>query len=326
MQQAVSYVAGLYGHSAASGSLSSGRASVPEPMAGDSLHQDLRALVHDCMGKHLYDSAAFYADKLVTLSNEDPNEVFMLAQVRCAPVRRLHLALLLTQCAVLDHQAYTLQSVNCSLNRLACTFISENNRLPCLCVVGETSCSSVKLVCWYAGAQALYMGRQWRRALALLRSAGLVEAHVKGRYLAARCLVEARAPLTLISSTGFSQTVCGACWPRISEARALRVVCENSSNCVAKHDGTCRPCLQQMSSGAAALNTHAHGTSSGPRVRLAVPAAHAAPSARRPKLRAAGQGVGGVPRRAGQLGGRRCGRHGRPGSDMNALPDSHAAP
>ena len=34
------------------------------------------------------------------------------------------------------------------------------------------------------------MGRQWRRALALLRGAGLVEADVRGRYLAARCLME----------------------------------------------------------------------------------------------------------------------------------------
>ncbi len=38
--------------------------------------------------------------------------------------------------------------------------------------------------------QALYMGRQWRRALALLRDAGLIEADVRGRYLAARCLME----------------------------------------------------------------------------------------------------------------------------------------
>ncbi len=40
--------------------------------------------------------------------------------------------------------------------------------------------------------QALYMGRQWRRALALLRDAGLIEADVRGRYLAARCLMEVR--------------------------------------------------------------------------------------------------------------------------------------
>lgn len=43
-----------------------------------------------------------------------------------------------------------------------------------------------------ASVQALYMGRQWRRALALLRDAGLVEADVRGRYLAARCLMEVR--------------------------------------------------------------------------------------------------------------------------------------
>ncbi len=38
--------------------------------------------------------------------------------------------------------------------------------------------------------QALYMGKQWRRALALLRNAGLIEADVRCRYLAARCLAE----------------------------------------------------------------------------------------------------------------------------------------
>ncbi len=96
-------------------------------MAGDSLLQDLRALVHDCMGKHLYDSAAFYADKLVTLSDEDPNEVFMLAQVRCAPARQLHLALLLVQCAALDRQVCTPQLEQASLH-----LFSKNHRLLCL--------------------------------------------------------------------------------------------------------------------------------------------------------------------------------------------------
>ncbi|KAK9828405.1 hypothetical protein WJX81_004996 [Elliptochloris bilobata] len=88
-------------------------------MATEPLCQDLRFLVHDCLAKHMYESAAFYADKLVTVSDGAPGDVYVLAQ-------------------------------------------------------------------------ALYMGRQWRRALALLRSAGLVEADVRGRYLAARCLAEVR--------------------------------------------------------------------------------------------------------------------------------------
>ncbi len=51
-------------------------------MAAEPLCQDLRSLVHDCLAKHLYESAAFYADKLVTLSDGTPGDVYVLAQVR----------------------------------------------------------------------------------------------------------------------------------------------------------------------------------------------------------------------------------------------------
>ncbi len=37
-------------------------------------------------------------------------------------------------------------------------------------------------------AQAFYVGRQYRRALALLKDSELVEADIRCRYLAARCL------------------------------------------------------------------------------------------------------------------------------------------
>lgn len=42
----------------------------------------LRALVQDCLDKHLAVSAVFYADKLVTISGSAPSDVFLLAQVR----------------------------------------------------------------------------------------------------------------------------------------------------------------------------------------------------------------------------------------------------
>ncbi|KAK9905515.1 hypothetical protein WJX75_001308 [Coccomyxa subellipsoidea] len=84
---------------------------------GALLCQRMRSLVHDCLAKHLYDSAIFYADKLVTMSNGAAADVYTLAE-------------------------------------------------------------------------AFYMGRQWRRALALLRNAGLIEADIRCRYLAARCLAE----------------------------------------------------------------------------------------------------------------------------------------
>ncbi len=51
-------------------------------MAAEPLCEDLRGLVHDCLAKHLYESAAFYADKLVTLSDGTPSDVYVLAQVR----------------------------------------------------------------------------------------------------------------------------------------------------------------------------------------------------------------------------------------------------
>ena len=41
----------------------------------------LRSLVHDCLAKHMYEAAAFFADKLVTLSAGAPQDVYILAQV-----------------------------------------------------------------------------------------------------------------------------------------------------------------------------------------------------------------------------------------------------
>jgi anaphase-promoting complex subunit 6 len=40
----------------------------------------LRAVVQDSLGKHLYENAIFFADKLVTLSRGDPDDVYRLAQ------------------------------------------------------------------------------------------------------------------------------------------------------------------------------------------------------------------------------------------------------
>lgn len=41
----------------------------------------LRSVVHDCLAKHMYEAAAFFADKLVTASGYAPAEVYTLAQV-----------------------------------------------------------------------------------------------------------------------------------------------------------------------------------------------------------------------------------------------------
>ncbi len=41
-------------------------------------------------------------------------------------------------------------------------------------------------------SQALFMGKQYRRSLAIIRNSGLIEADIQCRYLAARCLAEVR--------------------------------------------------------------------------------------------------------------------------------------
>jgi anaphase-promoting complex subunit 6 len=41
--------------------------------------QNLRSLVHDCLAKHMYDSAIFFADKLAMFTNHGPVEVYNLA-------------------------------------------------------------------------------------------------------------------------------------------------------------------------------------------------------------------------------------------------------
>lgn len=42
----------------------------------------LRSVVRDALGKHLYSSAIFFADKLVTVSGAAASDVYLLAQVR----------------------------------------------------------------------------------------------------------------------------------------------------------------------------------------------------------------------------------------------------
>lgn len=48
-------------------------------MDSETIH-NLQNLVHDCLAKHMYDAAIFFADKLVTLSEFAPAEVYALAQ------------------------------------------------------------------------------------------------------------------------------------------------------------------------------------------------------------------------------------------------------
>ncbi|KAL2620164.1 hypothetical protein R1flu_000369 [Riccia fluitans] len=81
--------------------------------------EKLRSVVRDCMCKHLYSSAIFFADKLATLAGNTPQDLFM-------------------------------------------------------------------------HAQALYLGKEYRRALHLLRRFHLVSVDLRFRYLAAKCLAEVK--------------------------------------------------------------------------------------------------------------------------------------
>lgn len=51
-------------------------------MALETQCSNLRALVNDCLAKHLYDAAYFFADKLVSMAQHAPAEVYILAQVK----------------------------------------------------------------------------------------------------------------------------------------------------------------------------------------------------------------------------------------------------
>ncbi len=44
--------------------------------------ESLRCLVQDCLAKHMYTSATFYADLLVSRTAYEPGDVYLLAQVR----------------------------------------------------------------------------------------------------------------------------------------------------------------------------------------------------------------------------------------------------
>ena len=41
--------------------------------------EKLRAVVRDCLGKHLYSSAIFFADKLATLAGNATQDLYMQA-------------------------------------------------------------------------------------------------------------------------------------------------------------------------------------------------------------------------------------------------------
>ena len=57
-------------------------------MESDILTLQLRSLVQDCLSKHMYGSAVFFANKLMTLGR-DPADVLLLAEVSKHPAAAL---------------------------------------------------------------------------------------------------------------------------------------------------------------------------------------------------------------------------------------------
>ena len=135
----------------------------------------LRALVQDCLDKHLATSAVFYADKLVTLSGSAPSDVFLLAQVKngVCPLRTPRSPLRWAMCAYM-HASRPMRLMAGPFGRL----------YPRACA------QSRGLSAAFAPLQAYFASRQYRRAVALLRSAGVLEEGAEFLQLAACCLVE----------------------------------------------------------------------------------------------------------------------------------------
>ena len=74
----------------------------------------LRSLVQACLAKHMYDSAAFYADKLITLSRQAPADIYMLAQVnnwQCFSTREPHFEPFASRCMYLSTMPSTVNGI-----------------------------------------------------------------------------------------------------------------------------------------------------------------------------------------------------------------------
>lgn len=113
--------------------------------------EPLRALVQDALAKHLHATAVFYADKLVSLSDYAPGDVYLLAQVRSGASRR-------------RRRRQTARAALCRTRQW-------RPALPAL----------------PAAPQAYYVSKQHRRAVMLLKQHGLAD-DVRFRYLSAKCL------------------------------------------------------------------------------------------------------------------------------------------
>ena len=127
--------------------------------------------MHDSLAKHLYDSAVFFADKLVTLGGGSGVDVYTLAQVLANVIMmsvgwnmiwwHKSLALALTYRPLAEFARATTTHLGADFDQPVAT-------------------------------QAFFMNGQFRRAFTLLKKSDLVEQDPRCCYLAARCLAELR--------------------------------------------------------------------------------------------------------------------------------------
>eukprot|EP00775_Hariotina_reticulata_P001960 gene1960-2287_t len=73
----------------------------------------LRSLVQDCVAKHLYATAEFYADKLVTLSDYAPGDVYLLAQTYFVSRQYRRGAMLLRHHGLMDDLRFRYLAAKC---------------------------------------------------------------------------------------------------------------------------------------------------------------------------------------------------------------------
>ncbi|GBF89495.1 anaphase-promoting complex subunit 6 [Raphidocelis subcapitata] len=84
------------------------------PAAGPAAHAaSLRALVQDCIAKHLYGTAVFFADKLVSLTDYGAGDVFLLAQTYYVSHQFRRAAMLLRQHGLMEDVRFRYLAAKC---------------------------------------------------------------------------------------------------------------------------------------------------------------------------------------------------------------------
>ena len=139
---------------------------VPAAAPAAQAHQ-LRSLVQDCIAKHLYSTAVFFADKLVSLTGYSAGDVFLLAQVRAG-------------CGATPLPPWPAHEGRPAWQGAAHAHLPTQPRA----VPSRAAPHPAP-----PPPQTYYVSHQFRRAAVLLRQHGLME-DLRFGYRAAKCLAE----------------------------------------------------------------------------------------------------------------------------------------